>query len=318
MRSFILRLSAMTGLLFGIAGAARADVCVTIDPARDTLVPRDQTAAVLLVTRQFEQAGERVVPVPCSTSFTLSHVQLGNTIIVTISAPTGVWEAKALTLDDLPAVYSQMVRSIVTGRPMTGLNVVDRTNVTASQAVSRRVHTDSLWYARLGYGSIFGDQAYGTPALGFGYRAELDSFAIDVSFLNFQFGSLDGYSDSSHANAQTLLKLSGLYYLNPTANRTTYFGGGLSYGHMDFGSRDFSSFDRYRTDWDGSGLQGELTVGYELARATSLRLFVQADAVLPFYQVTSETFVTTRGFVTTTNTDHRYAPSLIVSIGIGR
>ena len=314
MRSDVLRLLAMTGFLAAIAGAAHADVCVTIDQAHDTLAPRDQTAAMLLVTRQFEVAGERVVPAGCATSYSLSHVRLDNIVVVNMSGPGGQWQATALTLDDLPAVYSQMVRSIVTGRPMTGLNVVDRTNVTASQALSRRVHSDSLWYARLGYGSIFGDHAYGTPALGFGYRAELDPFAIDVSFLNFQLRSLNDYSTSSRAFATSLLKLSGLYFLNPKANRSGYFGGGLSYGHSSFGSGSYA-FDRYNTDWDGSGLQGELTAGYELARATSLRLFLQADAVLPFYQVTSESFSRT-GFRTTT--DRRYAPSLVVSIGVGR
>ena len=248
----------------------------------------------------------------CSTPYTLAHVRLGNTITVTLSGPQGLREATALSLDDLPALYNQMVRAMVTGQPMTAMGVVDRTNVTSSQATGRRVHSDSLWYARLGYGSLFGDRAYGTPALGFGYRAELDSFGIDVAFLNFQFPTSNDASDS--ALAGSLLKLSGLYFLNPQASRTAYFGGGLSYGHATFGNWDYRAIGNYRTEWDGSGLQGELTVGYELARATSLRLFVQADAVLPFYQVTSETY--SRSVVT--STDRRYAPSLVVSIGIGR
>jgi len=196
---------------------------------------------------------------------------------------------------------------------MDAMGVVDRTNVTASQASALRVHSDSLWYARLGYGTVLGDLAYGTPALGFGYRAELDPFAIDVSFLNYQFRTSD-YS-SSGASAGSLVKLSGLYFLEPKANLTGYFGGGLSYGSTSFGGGNYSTPGSYRTDWDGSGLQGELTVGYELARATSLRLFLQADAVLPFYEVTSETF-SRSGLVTTT--DRRYAPSLVVSIGLGR
>jgi hypothetical protein len=88
----------------------------------------------------------------------------------------------------------------------------------------------------------------------------------------------------------------------------------LSYGHRSFGSYSPGPLGQYTSRWDGSGLQGELTVGYELARATSLRLFVQADAVLPFYEVTSETY--SRSALV--STDHRYAPSLVVSIGLGR
>ena len=91
MRSHILRISiplALSGLLVAAtAGAAQTDVCVTIDQARDTFSPEDRTAALLLVTRQFELAGERVVPGECSTPYTLAHVRLGNTITVTLSGP---------------------------------------------------------------------------------------------------------------------------------------------------------------------------------------------------------------------------------------
>jgi len=317
MCSSIRRLSVllfMTGLLVAAtASAAKADVCVTIDEVHDTLPPQDRAAALLLVTRQFELVGEPVGSGECSAPYTLAHVRLGNTITVTLSGPKGLRDGTALGLDDLPALYSQMVRSMITGQSMTSMGNVDRTNVTASQTSARRVHSDSLWYARLGYGSVFGDRAYGTPALGFGYRAELDSFAIDVSFLNFQVRT-STYA-SSGASAGSLLKLSGLYFLNPRANLTGYFGGGLSYGRSNFGGGNYRTIGNYSTDWGGSGLQSELTVGYELARATSLRLFVQADAVLPFYKVTSETF-SRSGFITTT--DRRYAPSLVLSIGLGR
>ena len=197
---------------------------------------------------------------------------------------------------------------------MTAMGIVDRTNVTASQASAPGGFTP------IRSGTPASDTAaslaietYGTPSLGFGYRAELDSFAIDISFLNAQFRTSD-YA-SSGASAASWLKLSGLYFLDPKANLTGYFGGGLSYGRRSFGSRNYRTIGIYSTDWDGSGLQGELTAGYELARATNLRLFVQADAVLPFYQVTSETF-SRFGLISTT--DRRYAPSLVVSIGLGR
>jgi hypothetical protein len=297
---------------------ARAEVCLTIDASRDTFSPADRAAALLLVATQFAQAGEHVVPGDCTQLYTLSHVRLGETIVVRLAGPGGQPEAIARGTDDLPAVYSQMVRSIVTGRPLTGLSVVDRTNVTAFQETARRVHTDSVWYARLGYGSLFGQDVYATPALGFGYRAELDAFAIDVAFLNFQFSTGRSYS-SSGAAAQSLLKLSGLYYLSPRANRSAYVGGGLSYGHQSFGGSYDSTTAYYTSRWDGHGLQGEATAGYELARVTTFRIFVQADAILPFYKSTAQTYTTTRrGTVEPSRIDRRYAPSLVVSIGVGR
>jgi hypothetical protein len=303
-----------------VATSAQADVCITIDTARDTLSETEQAAAMLLMERQFQQAGERVVPAGCVSQYSLTHVRLGNTIVVSIEGPGGRREGIAQGMDDLPALYSQMARSIVSGRPMEGFNVIDRTNVTESQSTARRVHTDSIWYARLGYGNLFGNESYGTPALGFGYRAELDAFAIDVSFLNFQFSNVDGYS-SGGATTQSLLKLSGLYFLSPTANRSAYFGGGLSYGHQSFGRSYSATSGYYSSGFDGSGLQGELTAGYEFARVTTFRMFVQADAVLPFYEATSETYsIPSRpgSAPPMPTTSRRYAPSLIVSIGVGR
>ncbi len=317
MRSQTLRLMTLTGFLMAGAQTAFADICVTIDQGRDTLTAPEQTAAIVVITSEFEQAGERVIPAPCAAPYSLSHARLGDLIVVSLSGPGGQREAIAHGIDDLPALYDQMVRSIVTGRPMTGLGVVDRTNVTKAQAVEpRRVHSDSIWYAKLGYGGVFGDQTYNTPALGFGYRAELDSLAIDVSFLNFQFQPSSYYNTSSEASAASFLKLSGLYFVDPTADRTPYFGGGLSYGRSGFGGNYVpSTSGTFRTDWEGSGLQGELTAGYELARATSFRIFLQADAVLPFYEVESHTF---SRYGVPSITDRRYAPSFIVSVGIGR
>lgn len=319
MTSRPLRFLLLTLFLAAAASTARADVCATIDTARDTLTTAEQAAALLLVTRQFELAGERVVSPGCPNAYSVFHIRLGNVIVVTITGPTER-EATAHGMDDLPALYNQMVRSIVTGRAMTALGAVDRSNVTAAQTTARRVHTDSLWYGRLGYGSVFGDQTYGTPALGFGYRAELDRFGIDVSFLNFQLRTSDNYLTDRGASAHSLLKLSGLYFLNPTSSATGYLGGGVSYGKQRFGGWSDPSTGRYTTDWDGDGLQAELTVGYELARATSLRVFVQADAILPFYEATAETYSMSmsRFGPTTVSVSRRYAPSLVVSIGLGR
>lgn len=286
--------------------SSAADVCVAVDDAHDTLTASDRSAALRLLARQFELAGERVVET-CDVPYVISHITLGRTIVVTLSGPAGQRDGTALGIDDLPALYSQMVRSIVTGRPMSGFNVTDRTNVTAAQASAERVQTDTFWYARLGYGGLFGDRTYGTPAIGIGYRAELDSFGVDVSFLNYQIGSDDrSYSGSYGAFAGSLLKLEGLYFINPSANRTTYVGGGLSWGGTNFG-----------TGWSGTGLQGELTAGYEMPRASTLRTFIQADAILPFYHVSAVQYPVDFRRSGPITTSHRYAPSFVVSLGLG-
>jgi hypothetical protein len=309
----------VTPAAYGQTAAAVKTVCLTIDAAHDTLAPYERSAALLMLARQFEINGERVVDGPCDMRYTLSHIQLGETISVMLTGPGGYREGTALGLDDLPALYSQMVRSIVTGRPMTGFNVIDRTNVTTAQsAPPRRITVESLGYARLGYGGVFGDRTYGGPSIGFGYRAELDTFAVDVSFLNFQLPSSGAYESSQGGGSGSILKLQGLHFVNPTANATAYFGGGLSYGFTSFGGGS-GSIGVLESGWHGSGLQGDLTLGYEVPRTSALRIFVEADATLPFYNVVSTrtTYLRTAPYTSTSVSSSRYAPSLVVSIGLG-
>ena len=59
-------------------------------------------------------------------------------------------------------------------------------------------------------------------------------------------------------------------------------------------------------------IEEELTVGFELARATTVRVLTQVAAALPFYRVTTNTY--TRSGIDTTR---RYAPSAVFSLGVG-
>jgi hypothetical protein len=295
-------------LLLGAADAARANTCVDIDESRDTFSPQDRAASLLLIDREFRLEGVQVDSGGCTAFYTLAHIKLGNVIIVTLSGPQGQREGRALGMDDLPSLYNQMVRSMITGHAMSGFNVVDRTNVTKAQTTERRVPADSFTYARLGYGGTYGGGLKAGPAMGFGYRAELDSIAVDVSFLNYQirsaspsFGQGSGYYGSNGGVSGSLLKLEGLYFLEPAANASGYLGGGLSWG----GTSVSTSSGMVYTSSRGSGLQGELTAGYELPRASTLRMFVQADAVLPLYRTTADTGT------------RKYTPSLTVSVGVG-
>lgn len=311
--------------VLGTTTMAHAQVCTRIDASKDTLTEADRAAAVLLLNRQFVLEGEQVVA-DCPTPYLLAHVKLGNNITVTLSGPAGQREGTALGLDDLPALYNQMVRSLLTGRPMTGLAVVDRTNVTTAQATAKRVHSDGFTYARLGYGAIFADRAYATPSFGFGYRAELDKVAVDVAFLDTQLSTSDYYAGTGGASSFSLMKLSGMYLPNRDANSTPYLGGGLSWGRTQIDS-PHSTVPRvtgpggaysYTTGGHGSGLQTNMTAGYEFGRATTIRMFVQADATLPLYSITTSTVsFTGQGPATTRSTTRRYSPSLVVSLGLG-
>lgn len=297
------------------------DVCVVVDESRDMLSSQDRAAAVLMLSRQFEIEGERVVPAGCPNTYVVSHVQLGSTIAVTLSGPQGQRDATARGLDDVPAVYSQMVRSLLRNVPMSTVGVVDRGNVSNTQAEApNRVHSDSLWYFRLGYGMIFADQTVGGPSMGwFGYRRELDSFGIDVSAFNVQYKSSDHsnyyypyyYGTGTSSNSGTWMKLMFLRFTKPHSDRSPYFGGGLSWST--------ASVDTENTHWHGDGLQGEITSGFELGRASSLRAFVQADVGLPFYNLNGIRYtpMSVPPYGRYEGAADRYSPSLTISLGVG-
>lgn len=288
--------------------------CLAIDEAGDTFSSQDRRAALIMVGRELGHAGRQVVTGECAERYVLSHVRLGNTIIVVLAGPTGQREGRASGMDDLPGLYNQIVRALLTGSSVGAMNVVDRTNVTTPQAEPRRVGIDAFGYARLGYAAMLGTGGSGNPAIGFGYRAELDSWGLDVSFLNQQLPSSNGAFGASSGMAGSLLKLQGLYFLNPRANASAYVGGGLSWGTTTGSS---SSSPNGYSSWRGSGLQGELTAGYELPRASELRVFVQADATLPFYHTSGEAFTFSQGRSSAVTTGRRYNPSVTVSVGLG-
>jgi hypothetical protein len=308
--------SALVVLMFTAAAvpAASAQTCIVIDEQHDMLAADERPAAVLLVKKELTRAGQAVAEAPCDTPYTVSHVRLGNTIIVTIAGPLGSREGKALGLDDLPAVYSQMVRSLVTGQPMGSVSVLDRSNVSAAQDLPpRRVQSEGFWHARVGYASLFGPATHNGASFGVGYRAEFDRVGLDVSFFNIQTSGAGSYSTAG-GSAMSLIKLEGLYFVSPSANRSAYVGGGLSYGRTDNGHDDSTAH--------GSGLQGELTAGYEIARVTSARFFAQADLTLPFYQIVSERYTFSPSpsgpyVPPAIAIERHYAPTLTISMGLG-
>lgn len=192
--------------------------------------------------------------------------------------------------------------------------VVFATGTAPAFAQAAPAQGGSFGYARLGYGAVLASGGSASPAIGFGYRAEVGSIGFDISFLNEQIPSTNAFGGDSGAMAGSLLKLEGLYFTQPNGNGSTYAGGGISWGATALAS---TSSPTTWSNWSGSGLQGELTLGHEWLRASPLRLFVQADAALPLYRVTGQTFIYSRGQTVTSMDGHRYAPSLVFSVGMG-
>lgn len=171
----------------------------------------------------------------------------------------------------------------------------------------------SFGYARLGFGAAFADGTRSAPAVGFGYRGELESVAFDVSFFNYMVGS--GRYDQGSVFAGSVLKLQVLRFLDGAADRSAYVGGGLSWG----GISASGSGTLYAGGWHGSGLQGEFSTGYEFRGNTPLRVFIQADVGVPFFRATRESFTVFNqpGSFRSTVVDRRFIPSAVVSFGMG-
>ena len=277
--------------------AAWASVCVVVDRERDNLGEEERKAARGILLSAFEESGVKVDAsgVHCTETYTLYHLKLGKTINVTVSGPRGTRTARSTSLEDLPNHYSQIAKALVTGATLeTGSGTTDRQNVTKEQSAPRRVAADNLKYVALGYGVVrVGGAAFG-PAVGFGYRKELDRFGIDFSFLNLVLASDSDLSDGINGS---WLKLVGMFYQDPIADGSVYYGGGLSWGATAAISNG--------QELAGSGLQGELVAGYEAFRSSTIRGFVQLNVTLPFYK--------SEGFNGTT----RYTPTASLNLGFG-
>jgi len=273
-------------------------VCVLIDPARDTLTEQERIAVRSLVLQAFEaeKMPTSANGASCGETYSVSNIKLGNTINVMITGPRGQRTGRATSLDDLPNVYSQMVKSLITGAPMgTGGGAVDRTNVTKEQSAPRRVATDNLKYIQLGYGAVSSARIASGPAFGFGYRKELDRIAIDIS-LTFLLANDTEVSDGV---TMSIPKLGLLWNQDPIADSSAYYGIAVSYG--------FAAVSADGMLYGGSGLEGHLIGGYEMFRSSTIRGFIQMDVTLPFYKSNSEF----------SGTDTRWPVSAALSLGLG-
>jgi len=297
---------------FSVAKAASADVCVEVDTQRDNLPESDRSATRTMLEQSLINNGQKVIPsgAGCSAVWKTYSLKLGQSVTVTVTSPNDSRTMKVRSVEDVPDAYSQIVKSLLSGKPISAENdTIDRTNVTATQSSNNRVAADSLFYMRLGYGGVVGSGFTAGPAFGLGWRKELDRIAIDLSTLNFVLTRKDdAYKDVSGS----LIKLGVLYYFDPFANNSFYAGGGLGYGVSAITKTDSTSFRSYT----GSGMHGELTAGYEMLRASNIRLLIQLDASLPFYSTTSTFGVSTAtGFVE--DKDSLYTPSFSLSLGLG-
>lgn len=292
-------------VVVALTHTAVADVCVVVDEQRDTLSPEDRKAALVSFEQALAKNGVQATNENCTTTYTVYNVKLGDSITVYAYGPTGNREGRASKLDELPLVYEQIAHALLTGEAMgTGGGNVDRTNATVDQMAPRRVAADGLKYVRLGYGAVTGRNTTLGTAFGFGYRYELDSLAVDFSLFNMVWASEDSATGNTEGGVNgEIIGIGALSYQQPLANSTLYYGGRLGYGIND--TYDGSTGVNY----SGSGLQITGVAGYEMLRASTIRLFLELNVTAPLY--------TSSGSDGNGDTDKRWAPVVSLTVGIG-
>lgn len=285
--------------LLGTRSASAANVCVVVDESTDSLEANDRKAAIAVLKQTLGANGHAIVASDCAETYKASHVKLGKAITVSLSSSKGTRTSSVGVIEELPAVYDQLVKALDSGKALGDVGVADRHNVTYEQVAPNRVQSDNLGYITVGYGVTGGGDTAPGPSLGGGYRYELDRFAVDAGL---HLDMAQSGAPASRFGFQAGIR--GLYFFSPTTSSSPYLGGGLSFGA--------ASTELDHVSYYGAGLAGRASLGYEFLRESTIRFLVEADAVLPFYSLdrSSESSLAAAGPANV------YAPTFGINLGI--
>lgn len=276
---------------------AVAGVCVVLDESQDNLAPNDRSGALIILRQTLVREGEEVVSDDCERTYTVYNVQIGRSVTVFLGNGERTLDASAETIEELPQVYSQLVRALVHGTTLDA--AVTRDNVTAAQDAPRRQQADSMGYGRIGFGGIVADGLEPAIALGGGYRLELDHVFIDASIGLLVLTGDEQESDGANLNG----RLGAGYFFDGLSDSTPYLGAALTYGVIGVCVDE-------DTCYLDDGLGADLIVGYEFLRSSTIRLFFEANASFPFFDTDLDSG--SEGA-----SGSLYTPSLSISFGIG-
>jgi len=137
---------------------------------------------------------------------------------------------------------------------------------------------------------MFGGTAYPpiggivAPTLGGGFRVEMDRWAIDANGkVALPVGEASGgdylFAMNGHLNA--------IRFVDPLANDSLFYGGGLGYGIV--------GWEKGSESGEGYGFEARGIAGYEMFRASTMRFFVQMDLVAPLYSIDADYWSPTLG-----------------------
>ncbi len=282
-------------LVFLVTSAVHAGVCIKINAEKDTLMPNEQNAAKFICENEFKKEGA-VVDGKCEETYILTHLLLGDSIVVVIEK-AGVSQSVVVKgKDELRSAYNQLARYFISGIDPNYKNTTAE-NVVSTQAENRtKLKSELNFMAMLGYGF------QPTPDIGGGLNWTLGlRYDMRFMFLDFEFASGLWNAHGPNYLEINLIGIRGAYYFEETGAQSAYIGAGLRAGFY------FLESDDYYSDTEFSG-SGTLSVGYEWLRNTSKRFMVQIDAKFPFHALKYET---------DDKWKHIYFPTISFNVGVG-
>ena len=283
-------------LLFLFTSAVHAGVCVKINAEKDTLMPNEQNAAKFICEDEFKKEGA-AVDGKCEETYVLTHLLLGDSIVVVIEK-AGVSQSVVVKgKDELKSAYNQLARYFIAGIDPNYRNTTTE-NVVSTQAENRtKLKSELNFIAMLGYG------VQPTKDIGGGLNWTLGlRYDLRFMFLDFEFGSGLWNAHGPDYYEFNLVGIRGAYYFDETAARSLYIGAGLRAGFYFLECED-----GYDDDVEFSG-SGTVSIGYEWLRNTSKRFMVQFDAKFPFHAMRYED---------DSGWGNMYFPTLSINVGVG-
>ncbi len=259
--------------------------CLVLDHGKDSLDKEDRKNASLLFETILEEKGV----VSCAEPFELYHLKLGKKLIVVVKRNGKIEKIQVETVEELSKAYERIVDCILNNKSITTENSSRKNQLSEETKAPGRIHSDPLFYARMGYGGIIYDGMQSGISIGTGFRFELDSFALDVSAINGVF-QITNDIDDDRSKSYEIIRISGLHFFEPEAANSFYAGGGIAWGVVQL-------CDMWR-DEHNWGVLLSAVVGYEMFRNSDIRLFFNLEATLPTFKVEND-----------------YAPSFSLSVG---
>ncbi len=287
--------------------SATATVCVDVDAERDSFDASQQKATRILVEERLQKADKEIGSEDCDATYTVYNLKFGDTIVATLSGPQGQRKLEADSVEELPETYDQLVTSLLEGK--TTEEATNRKNVTDGQTNDKRLDADTVVYASTGYGGTFGADYAAGPSIAFGWRHEIRHFAIDFSVADVTIPT--NQQDVSPGPSGSWFRVGVMYLFNQYASHTPYVGAGLGFGVTNV-EQNVNSSTQDEISFQGRGVNVDISGGYELFRASNVRLFIQGDVVLPTYKSQVNDYQQDE-----TSTNSRYTPGFELSMGGG-